>query len=97
MNASLVPDRDLAALADTVQRIATQACGAGHPDAAEALAVTRFYYVGYLEATASMLAPDDDKAVLDALAALRKGSAGADITCPPLLKGLGNVTTALGG
>lgn len=97
VKASLVPDRDLAALAGTVQRIATQACGTGHLDAAQAFAVTRFYYVGYLEATASMLVPDDDKAVLDALAALQKGSAGADMSCPPLLEGLGNVTTALGG
>lgn len=97
VNASLVPDRDLASLAATVQHVTKQACGASGPQAVQGFAVARFYYAGYLTSSASMLVEEQDKQVRTALAGLVQGSAPAARTCPALLDELGRVAAALGG
>lgn len=97
VKASLVPDRDLAALAGTVKKVATAACSAQGAAAQEGFAAARFYYDGYLQATTSMLAPSDDASVQKELDALVQDAGAAGGRCPALLTALDHVNTALGG
>jgi hypothetical protein len=97
VHASLVPDRDLAALAGTVKQVAATACETQGAAAQEGFAAARFYYDGYLQNTTSMLVPSDDTSVQNGLDALVQDANAAGDRCPSLLTALDHVTAALGG
>lgn len=96
-HASLVPDRDLAALAGTVKQVAAKACSSQGAAAQEGFAAARFYYDGYLQNTTSMLVPSDDTSVQNGLDALVQDATATGDQCPALLTALDHVTAALGG
>lgn len=96
-NASLAPDRDLAALATVVGNLASRGCSAEGAQADQQLAVAAVLYDRYLSATVAMLAPEDDAAIQSALTSLGNGDGSRNGACSQLTEATSRVKATLGG